>query len=349
MNTQNKEVTALVRSMKAVLKAGHNLDIPHSALRASYLQALGEHPHAFAGKASADTASLQAEVARLTELVKKAPLFFSPEHSFDGEKAAWLKAAGQPPAPVPGATARTLYLACDEAGCTELLALDKDGMYLLPDGTQFDADSQVVSQYAEVPSVRRYGLPEYLADPARFYQQFGLTLSPEYSAKHRGLGDDSGDSCLVTILMGQSQWELVLLTVLHAENSLRDDVAEWVGQHYDHNFDKMTIVNQLDWVQRFLVQSAQDSDDRNPQDGLLFEWVYPDEDGDSCPASVDLSTGVVTPHGKVPADVPGPGVRPRLRHDDWEEPIPVYFQRQDAGGQWRLTKKCLAEVKQLLA
>src|SRR5262245_39819095 len=47
MKDQDKAMTALLRSMKRTLKAEHGIEVPHSALRASYLLAQGEHPHAF--------------------------------------------------------------------------------------------------------------------------------------------------------------------------------------------------------------------------------------------------------------------------------------------------------------
>ncbi len=348
MSNQDKAVTALVRSMKKALAGQHGIDVPHSALRASYLQAQGENPHAFAGKAGGTReAELQAEVARLTALVQKAPNFFAPQYDFDGEKETWLRAAGfldQPKAEVQR-SGRTLYLAYDEDGCTSLMALDAEGNYVLPDDFQFAEGSVVTSQHAEVPSVRRYGLPEYLANPGNFYKAFGLGLSQGYTAGHDDLGDDSGDSCVVELSMSDAQWERVLLAVLYGDTSFKDDVSEWVGLHYRHNFDAMNVADQLDWVERYLESLA---DEASPN-ALHFEWVYPDEDGDHCDASVDLTTGVVTLQGTVPADISDSSVRTRLNHEAWAEPVDVYFQRNDAGGVWKLKKKDLAEVRKLMA
>ncbi len=355
MSNQDKAVTAIVRSMKKALAASHNLQVPHSALRASYLQALGEHPHAFAGKASVNEsgsreAALQAQVDRLTELVKKAPNFFAPQYDFDGEKVAWLQAAGllDDPKPHVQQKHRTMYLAYDEAGCSQLLAFDKDGVYVLPEGATFAEGSLLVRQQAQLPSVRRYGLPDYLANPGKFYESFGLALSEDYKASHEDLGDDSGDSCTLTVAVSDSQWErALLLLLLDEDSSLSDDVAEWVGLHYGHNFSAMATAAQLDWTQRFLDAMAEDLVDEPAE--LVFEWVYPDEDGDSRPAVVDLVTGVVTPQGAVPSDVRDSSVRTRLNCDDWVEPVSVYFQRNDSGGVWRLRKQDLVEVKKLLS
>jgi hypothetical protein len=52
MQDTNKEVTQFIKSMKLNLKEKFGVDVPHAALRASYLMALGENPHAFAGRAA---------------------------------------------------------------------------------------------------------------------------------------------------------------------------------------------------------------------------------------------------------------------------------------------------------
>ena len=88
MTSTDKALTALMRSMKRALKEAHGIEVPHSALRASYLSAQGEHPHAFSSK-PADTD----ELSTLRELVAEAPSFFHETESFGGRKSAWLKRA----------------------------------------------------------------------------------------------------------------------------------------------------------------------------------------------------------------------------------------------------------------
>jgi hypothetical protein len=50
MQDTNREVTQFIKSMKRNLKDQFGVDVPHTALRASYLLAMGKNPHAFADK-----------------------------------------------------------------------------------------------------------------------------------------------------------------------------------------------------------------------------------------------------------------------------------------------------------
>jgi hypothetical protein len=50
MQENNKEITRLIKAMTRNLRKQFGVDVPHSALRASFLLASGENPHAFAGK-----------------------------------------------------------------------------------------------------------------------------------------------------------------------------------------------------------------------------------------------------------------------------------------------------------
>ena len=50
MQENDKDVTRLIKSMKRSLQDQFGVNVPHAALRASYLLARGEQPHAFAGK-----------------------------------------------------------------------------------------------------------------------------------------------------------------------------------------------------------------------------------------------------------------------------------------------------------
>jgi hypothetical protein len=47
---QDKELSNFIKAMKRNLQKQFGVTVPHSALRASYLLALGENPHAYAGK-----------------------------------------------------------------------------------------------------------------------------------------------------------------------------------------------------------------------------------------------------------------------------------------------------------
>lgn len=306
-----QDITKFVRAMRKHLQNDHGVAVPHSALRASYLKALGLNAHA--------------QLTAAKESSKPAPEV----------KPSVL-------------SQRKLYLAYDEVGVTELLALDAEGSYLLPADCWFAPGSELTELYATVPSVKRYGLPDYLANPTTFFKRFELPLSAGYRASHTDLGDDSGDSAQVTVSMPDAQWTELLRQVLaNSYASLAEDVAEWCGLHYGRNFDAMQVADKLDMAQRYLDFQAE-AEALAKMEAVTFEWVYPDEDGDSCPVQVNLDTGEVTPTSPVPADIKNRSVRTRLNCEDWAEPISVYYQQRDEGGAWMLKKQDLLDLKALL-
>lgn len=67
------------------------------------------------------------------------------------------------------------------------------------------------------------------------------------------------------------------------------------------------------------------------QEDVRFAWVYPDEDGDSLPAHVDLQSGFVSVLGEVPQDVAQSSVRKRIETDD-----DLYDCCAGEQGQWVL-------------
>jgi hypothetical protein len=332
MQENNKAVTSLVRSMKRALKAQHGIDVPHSALRASYLQALGENPHAFAGRSAAAPTAATAAVTQ------------APSHA--------------------AKRLRTLYLVGDELGCLERFALDQDGSAVLPDDFTF-RDTRLERQYAELPRVAKYGLPDYLAKASTFYAQFGIKLANTYEHDYRDLGDDSGDACRLFVSMPDEAWEHLLAVALEENTDFDDAVAEWVGLHHGRNFDKMARAEQLDWVQRYLdslePQPDMDDDPRDVEEpeapGLevFFEYVYPDEDGDSVPALLDTATGLVSLATAIPADVASPNVRTRIwvsddgtRLDsagDGAEFKVRYYRNAHGGGIWMVGYEALERIR----
>lgn len=329
MQNDNKATTALVRSMKRALKAQHGIEVPHSALRACYLQALGENPHAFAGRA----------------VKTEAPT--APE------------SAASAPRPL-----RTLYLVEDDIGCLEALALDADGTAQVPIDFVFQ-DTRLERQFAELPSVARYGLPDYLAKASMFYGQFGIKLANTYEHDYRNLGDDSGDSCRLFVTMPEAEWQRLLVEVQVNNAEFEGTVAEWVGLHYRRVFESESQAQQTEWVQRYLdsLEPAPDLD-ADPRDAeepeapgleVFFEYVYPDEDGDTVPASLDLATGLVSLATAIPADVASPNVRTRIwvsddgtrlaSAGDGAEFEARYYRNAHGGGIWMVGYEALERIR----
>jgi hypothetical protein len=326
MKNQDKATTALVRSMKRTLEQQHGIKVPHAALRASYLQALGENPHAFAGRSTAEVTAALPETDDTTTL-------------------------------------RVLYLVEDDIGCLERLALTADGCGRLPEEFQFHG-AKLMSQVAELPRVSKYGLPDYLVEATKFYGAFGLELDPAYVHTYKDLGDDSGDSCRAVIKVSLTEWMKVVAAALENDQGFVDTVSEWVGLHYRAVFETESSEKKFDWVHRYLetlalsdlmddaASSAQGADTE-----VIFEYVYPDEDGDTVAASVNIQTGIVSFTQALPADVHSPEVRTRIWVTDDGEPLEsagdgtlfeAEFDRQwPAAGNWRVHN--LQELQQHFA
>ena len=254
MNDQNKAMTAALRAMKKSLKEQHGIDVPHSALRASYLQAQGEHPHAFSSK-HPETET----VTTLRQLIAEAPKFFHPVYDFDGEKLEWLQRAGlvKKPKSQKGNSAplsnHILYLAEDDLGCLELLSLDPDAEILVPEDWDFKG-AFVVGLNAKIPRQSKYGLPQYLAEPNTFFSSnwLGLVLSPFHENHIIDLGDDSGDSCEVEIQMQDAHWQALVTAILDENVPFYENISEWVGLHYKKVFSGESPGQKLQWVERYL-------------------------------------------------------------------------------------------------
>lgn len=227
MPTTNKALTQFLQSMKKNLKNEHSVDVPYSALKACYLQANGEHPHAFASKDK-----LLAELAEKKALVAQASMFFSPENDFGGKKLAWLNKAGlvKPTRPLkPTGPGFTLHLVDDDYSCLSRLALDAEGKYLVPEDYEFPEDALVLSLAAEIPSVRKYGFTDYLEHPEKFFGgHMGLKLAPAYTSSYKDLGDDSGDSASLQVEMKPADWLLLIQAVEAESPGVNKVLGSWV-------------------------------------------------------------------------------------------------------------------------
>ena len=249
MEIANKELTAIVKSMRKNLSSQHKVEVPSSALRAVLLQAMGENPHAFAKKSASDTSA----VRKLETLVKEAPKFFALD-SFDGEKREWLERAGL----IGDADSRsqesrrTMYLGYDDLNCLQCLAFDSDRSYSFELERPL-MDVCVRAMSAQIPSIRRYGLPIYLEDPKEFFHRtircdIRLDARPQYE----DLGDDSGDSCELEVSCSDADWETMVQFALNQSASFKNDVSEWVGLHYSVNFDAESSPRKVEWAVRYV-------------------------------------------------------------------------------------------------
>jgi hypothetical protein len=298
--------------------------------------------------------------AKLRSLVEEAPHYFHPGYDFDGKKLEWLQRAGLVSADAPregdADKARALFIVYDDQNMASALALDSEGRVLVPEDFCFPEDCLVLSLHAEVPKVSRYGLPDYYANPSEFFGRHDLRVSSSYRSTYQDLGDDSGDSAVVSIRMRPASWEALVAHALKTNTPLNDSVAEWVGLHYGRNFDKEGPAKQVEWVERYLDLPEGRSVPRAPKKPIelrvLFEYVYPDEDGGSRTAQLNLDTGILVLDRAVPDDISDPLVRTRIwtgeevfEGDDYE----VVFDDEQSGGVWRLEREDLKELKKHLA
>jgi hypothetical protein len=331
MQGNDKAITSLVRSMKRTLKNKHGIDVPYSALRASYLQAIGESPHAFAGRNNVVEAKVELSVPAPAEVVRN-PLW------------------------------RTLYLVENDLGCLERLALDKEGSALLPEDFEFK-NAVLERQFAEVPRVSRYGLPDYLVKAKEFFAPFGIELASTYTFWHTDLGDDSGDKCKMVVSMPDADWSTLLKAALEQNPSFAAEVAEWVGMHYHRLFENESTGQQLDWVERFLSAKQEAEDEGNcdraeePESAkvdVTFEWTYQNDKTGSVDAYVELDTGLIVLQDHVPEDVWLESVRTQVRvpysGDDFddgsmEEVYPAFNQKNFAGrGDFKVTREVAVKI-----
>lgn len=361
MTTKNKELTQLVKSMKKNLLSGHAIDVPYSALKACYLQAHGEHPHAFGGKDK-----LLAELAEQKALVAQAPMFFEPENDFHGKKLAWLKKADLRQAPdkkdapvntlAPGLVEYTLHLADDEIGCLTRLSLDAQGRYMVPEDWTFaelSENAQVTRLFAQVPNVRKYGLPGYLSCPKEFFEQnLGLVVSDDHTGSYVDLHDDSGDSATITVAMHPSDWMRLMQAIVPDYPDLQEALCDWTELSGvalgEMPKEKQALC--LDYL-GFLAKAGFHAE----LVSVVFEWVYPDEDGGSLPALVNMETGSILIAENAfkleELGVRDKSVRTRVVYDeDHDSAItPVYKVDASTGkGYFKLTRNSLMALNTLL-
>lgn len=254
MQNDTQAITNLTRSMVRALKIQHGINVPHAALRAVLLQAQGLNPHAFA---AAQPKPLPEDVKELQALVNQAPMFFHPGYDFDGEKLQWLVKAGLAEPEVeeaePVLPTKTFHLAGDELGCLNRISLDAEGNLLLPEEFKFSKKARWSSVDAKLPRIRVYGFPDYISETSEFlHQRFGLLPDSQRKVKYIDLGDDSGDSCSLEIVISDYEWVKLVKLALDASKPAADDIAEWLGLHYAKDFFAISDASRAHWTTRYL-------------------------------------------------------------------------------------------------
>lgn len=352
MTRKTAELTRVVRSMRKALKADHGVDVPFSALRAAYLQAHGLHPHAHPA------------------------LPTGPRRPAAPPEAVAAQAAPSDPV----LTQRlTLHLATDDVGCLTELALDAAGEVRLPEDWTFEC-ARLVSQRVRCPSIRRYGVPEYVGRAESFYRQhFELPATAHTRVELHDSGDDSGDECALEVALSRAELTRLMQAALDENPGLRETLAEWVGLHYRRNFDTESLEAQADWLGRMLQSLDEASaawpgtdagrdgdagDARRTTDAPVFdgatelagwlEWVYPDEDGDRAEVVVSLVDGRLRFGASAvrPENLGHPDVRVRFVLGEDDEPLidlsgEVNRYRDETGQPvWRLRTEALARLRE---
>lgn len=312
--TETTEIKPLIQAMRRALMRDHQLDVPYTALRAAYLGAKGESPHA-ARKRKTSTSATPAD-----EFV---PPLRASTYRVD-LPADWV--------------VKKLYLVESDIGCLERLSLDPEGRFILKEDWQFRARVLLID--AKVPRISRYGLPDFLSDPRKFFEAFfrGVELQTGRRVHIEDLGDDSGGDAMLIVGMPAAEWEALLLRGVEGDKPLCDETAEWAGLHHKVALEGLSKSRAAEFCERFLATLLED--DANAK----LEWVWPDEDSDSRTCWVDLQTGILTVFGApVPAGVE---VLDRLRVCLYEdEQFDVKATRIGDEFIWKLTDADLRALK----
>lgn len=362
----------LARGIARFLRTSTKLEVPHTALRAAILQAGGRHPHASPkdrgqhierpdGK---ELSQLRERLDKLEALIKQAPAFFHPGYDFDGKKLQWLQEAGliepepsQPQERSAFGVTHTLYLVVDEDdGIERHLAFDEEGLLRVPEDFSL-SELRLEMLDAQVPKVKRYGLPDYLSDPTGFFEPYGLKLGKNFHSEYKDTGDDSGDTASLEVSMPPSVWTALLLSTLDRHPDLMEEVSEWVGLHYGRNFDRESLSQQAQWLERFIETGLSSPYRAAEWAHVCLEWVYPDEDSDHVRAELNLHTGDIRTEATLPQDLLSEDVRVRIWVSDDEDCVGpgegddfalTRVSVVDSVQSWRLSPVSLAEVKELL-
>jgi len=85
-----------------------------------------------------------------------------------------------------------------------------------------------------------------------------------------------------------------------------------------------------------------------PKVTVLFSYVYPDEDGDSVEAMLDMTSGYLTFNSEVPSDVGDPSVRTRIEVGESSQNFPVSYLPNKSPPNWRVAPEDLKFVSQIL-
>lgn len=332
MSDSNKALKQTVQAIQRALSRDHNITVPYAALRASVLSAQGLNPHA------------QPRKSKKASKNETAP-------------AEWLT--------------KTVHLVFSDVSAELTLSLDADGLYLVSEDWSFNpGQAELVHLDAQIPSVNRYGLPDYLSNTAKFFDNsYELKLAKDFSTKVKDLGDDSGDIVVLQLRIHPDEWERLLDNVLSYSEALADDVGFWVGQNYRINFETLAPSKMLEWVGRYLesreeaeaLETKEEAEalETKPTPYLVgsdevtlrMEWVWPDEDSGYVSCTVNLKTGVVViaPRETVhPEAIHLDRVRVYVETPYREDFFPVFYNTAEEPGCWQLREDTLKELREFL-
>lgn len=267
--------------------------------------------------------------------------------------------------PVPVAKApppvdvRTLYLASDEVGCLTRLSLDQSGHFLIPEDFDFKG-ATLFLQKAAFPQESIYSNPEYLTNPYQFFGECNssIKLSAGFRQEISECKDDSDNKCELQLVIPAAIWECMVLATIQ-EAGCWESIEAYVEAGLNLSLGTLPaseqvvhMVTYVDNISEFMIHDVRKTSLVPPLShgriaDVTFDWVYPDEDGDSVDGKVDLDTGVVVLNRDVPEDVRDRKVRTRIQlvnPDISEELLTVCYAGK---GLWEICDEDREELRSL--
>jgi hypothetical protein len=149
-------------------------------------------------------------------------------------------------------------------------------------------------------------------------------------------------------MLNQS-WQKLVLAVVEDRPGLWETIAEWAGLHYGASMQHMSKEHQVEWCMRFIEQEGEASLTPAAETGaawVTLSWVYPDEDGGSVEAAVNLSTGLVTAIEPVPDDIRQAEVRVRIESEHFEsDMLDVQATTRHGQALWQVGDDDMEELR----
>lgn len=250
------------RALRKTLLQEHRLDVPYSALRAALLQLEGLNPHAQRQAEEPAAATPQAHALYDPQSWKAFVDNWMGEYDVVLKKTAYTRMLKAPfentedalPKDSDSRVTKTLYLVEDEVGCLEVLSLDLDSNLCISEEGLEGLKVELRVLDAQVPSVRKYGLPEYVQNTRQFFQlRFGMDLADSFELKLEDSQDDSGDEVCLEVSMPARDWNQLLRRTFAPGTTAADNLREWTGLHYRQDFDSLPARKQTEFMERFIA------------------------------------------------------------------------------------------------